>query len=630
MTKTTPLHGLTPAQIRKAISGTSEKAPEPVDIISPPKKRPKPERSHRKIQSHDFGVLLDLPYSTTMTAIQYPTPPWFTSTQKPEVSIVVPVYRQSAEVLIESLDLSVEGMRVEVVFVDDNCPVDSKQLVLKEWEKKKDKLKGPVGRIYHSTATQGWTACCNIGAEKAMGDIVVFLHPDVKVGPGWLRPMVRLLRKAEIGVVGGMQIDGDTMLDAGSQWVWDKEDFGGVGRSVYNGKPISRPFKLDNCPEDLFQMQEREAVSSYCMAVRRADFLDLGGFSPNVSNAKWADADFCAFVREKGLKVVCQPGSPVERKPDDKPDRYESHGKHYFVNRWITSGRYDRLAFVNRPTPAPEIELLLVRRRAAHGDVLMAASVLPALKKKYPKAKVVFSTDCPEILQNNPHVDKIVEEHSERHFQLYINLDMVYEYRPNVNMLTAYAEAAGVSPRDCVPFLDCEPLDVELPEKYVVVHAGKTLWAGRNWSTIKFDGLAKKLKESGHSVVVVGTGGDHKTTVCDVDLRGKTTVHQLATAIKGAGYFVGIDSFPMHIAQTFNVPGAAFFGSIKPNTRLYRPNMKPVYAEGLKCLGCHHRRPTPCTSTNVCEVGVQDCINNVTVDMFWRTVELSFEKVRSR
>lgn len=618
------MHGLTPAQIRKAINGTPKAEPQAVSLISPPKKRAKPEQASRKPQPHDFGFLMDLPYSTTMTAIQYPTPPWFTSTQKPEVSIVVPVYRTSAKTLIDSLDLTLEGFRVELVFVDDGCPADSKGLVLKAWEEKKATLKSPVGKIYHSAVSQGWPASCNIGAEKASADIVVFLHPEAKVAPGWLRPMVRLLRKPEVGVVGGMQIENEAFLDAGGEWSWEDEQFNRIGRDVYKGKPISKAFRVDNTPEDLFDAQDREMVSSHCMAVRRHDFLELGGFSPNVSSVRWADADFCMFVREKGLKVMVQPGCPVEMKDDPKTDKYESHGKHYFLNRWAVSGRIDRLVRDIRPTP-PEVGTILVRRRAAHGDVLVAAAVCPALKKKYPNCKIVFSTLCPEVLQNNPWVDKVQEEQSERHFQMYINLDMAYEYRPNTNILTAYAEAAGVSPRDCQLFLDEQPVE-GLPDKYVVVHAGRTMWAGRNWSTLKFDALTKKLKESGHSVVVVGTPSDHKTTVCDLDMRGKTSVHQLATIMKNATYFVGIDSFPMHVAQCFHVPGSAFFGSILPKTRLIRPNMKPVLADGIKCLGCHHRRPTPCTATTVCEVGVQDCINNVSVDTFWRSVTLSLEK----
>jgi ADP-heptose:LPS heptosyltransferase len=99
-------------------------------------------------------------------------------------------------------------------------------------------------------------------------------------------------------------------------------------------------------------------------------------------------------------------------------------------------------------------------------------------------------------------------------------------------------------------------------------------------------------------------------------------VAELAWVIKNAKMFVGIDSFPMHVAQSMSVPGVCFFGSILPETRLLKnSSIKSVVAEGIKCLGCHHRKSTPCTATTSCEIGIQDCVNNVTVDHMWRAIE---------
>jgi ADP-heptose:LPS heptosyltransferase len=94
----------------------------------------------------------------------------------------------------------------------------------------------------------------------------------------------------------------------------------------------------------------------------------------------------------------------------------------------------------------------------------------------------------------------------------------------------------------------------------------------------------------------------------------------MAHVIKNAMCFVGIDSFPMHVAQTFDVPGVCFFGSIDPKTRIIKPNMKGVTAKNLKCLGCHHRSP-PCTSTITCENGIMECINMVTVEEMMEMVD---------
>jgi ADP-heptose:LPS heptosyltransferase/GT2 family glycosyltransferase len=620
MNKPAPNYGLTPEQIRKAIKGDRQGKEDLVSLIST-KGKAKPEKSFRQAQNGDNGLLLNLPFSTTQSALHYPTPDWFTTKHKADVSVIVPIYNTSAKAIVDSWDLGNDGLRVELIYVDDACPVNSKDLVLKEWESRKTELKAPVGKIYYSAVKQGWSACCNIGAEKASGDIIVFLHPDIKLEQGWLKPMVRQIRKSDVGAVGCLQVNPDTQtfVDAGSEWTWDREEFMEIGRFIYKGHVLGRPFQITNTPPDLLESGEREKVSSYCMAVRKKDFRYLGGFCPNLQSVEWADTDFCMNLKEHNFKVLAQCTTQVSRPVIQKRDRHFDHGQTYFRNKWVISGRIEPLVVAKRATQRPEVENIVIRRRAAHGDVLVASAVCPALKKKHPGAKIIFSTDCPEVLANNPWIDKVVEATSERWFDLYYDLDMVYEYRPDANMLDAYAEAVGVPRRDCDMFLHTEPIE-GLPESYVVMHAGKTMWAGRNWSTLKFDALSNKLRAAGHKVVCVGTWSDHKTTSCDLDLREKTTVGQLATVIMNAKMFVGIDSFPMHVAQVFEVPGACFFGAIKPETRLFNKAIRPIFSDGLKCLGCHHRKPTPCTATTTCEVGIQDCINNVSAEHFWRAI----------
>jgi ADP-heptose:LPS heptosyltransferase len=77
----------------------------------------------------------------------------------------------------------------------------------------------------------------------------------------------------------------------------------------------------------------------------------------------------------------------------------------------------------------------------------------------------------------------------------------------------------------------------------------------------------------------------------------------------------------MHVAQVFEKQGVVFFGSILPETRLISKNLSAVNAKNLNCLGCHHRKALPCTSTTSCEIGIQECINDVTVEMMWSEIK---------
>lgn len=616
--KQSGINGLTPEQIRKAIYGRNKEENSCDNKFNfKNEKLNKPEKVVRKKQDHDAGMLLNMPFTTTSLFSNYKTPDWFESKNKADISVIVPIYNTEAKNFINSWNI--KNKKVEVIFVDDNCPLNSKELIIKECEKNKN----INGKIYSSSLQQGWCACCNAGAEIATGDILFFIHPDSILIDGWMDSMIKELNNKDVGVVGGLSIDqdGSTYLDAGFNWNWEEKKFNSIGKEIYNGIKISNPFTINNFPLDLLKSNNVDKVNGYFMAVRKKDYLFNGGMSPNLSSVEWADADFCMFMKEKGFKIICQCNSQIIREPLFKIDRKYNQGNVFFNNKWVTSGRINSLVLSKTNDYKKEIKSIVIRRRSAHGDVLIASGVASALKNKYPKSQIIFSTDCPEVLEKNPFIDKVVEIHSERWFDLYFDLDMAYEYRPNCNILQAYAEACGVNVDDCEIYLHSSNFE-NLPEKYVVIHSGKTMWAGRNWSTIKFDQIANKLKLSGFKVVVIGTLSDHKTSVCDIDLRGLTNIGELSYVIKKSKLFIGIDSFPMHVAQVLKIPGVCFFGSINPETRLLKnSSITEVFAEDLKCIGCHHRKSTPCTATINCEIGIQDCINNVTVDKMWRSIQ---------
>jgi ADP-heptose:LPS heptosyltransferase len=545
------------------------------------------------------------------------------------VSVIVPCYKSAAVLkdLIGEWDLK-EGLKVEVIFVDDNCPLNSKQHVIQLWKSRKSELKDKIGKIFYSPVNQGFATSCNIGGYNASGEYLIFLNADTVVTPGWIRPITRLLRKEEVGIVGNMQIKHagvwkDTFDSAGSEWSWETNSFEHVGRHIYRGERIKRPFALDNAPADLFEVQEREMVTGCCIAMRKDVFLAVGGFNPNYRIGYWEDSEICMSVREKGYKIMYQPNSRIYHKGHHAGaggHKYATHNINYFRNKWIATGRLDKLVKAKR-AEIPKVKTIIIKRTTANGDVLMAAAVAPALKKKYPGVEIVFCTHCEGVVQGNPHIDRVITSYelSEKRFDVYFNLDMAYEFRPNTNILEAYADMVGVPVEDCELYLPTKEVE-KLPNEYIVFHAGATKWAGRDWSPVKFEILANKLKENGHKIVCIGKSKDNSVTA-DLDLKGKTSIREMAYVIKNAKLHVGIDSFPMHVAQTFNTPSVCFFGSIDPKTRLVNNSVTPVIAEGLNCLGCHHRQPVPCTSLVHCETTMLDCINMVSVDNMLTKIE---------
>ena len=632
-------YGMSAAQIRGVLGRTLKQEnrlpPDPKTLVESRRSkvvRSRPRKvSRRPRADNHHRLLLEVPVNHSHASFEYPTPPWFKKGEKADVSVIVPLYKSDKHIanLINSWDLK-EALNVELILVDDCCPNNSKEVALRAWHKRRNQVNQPIGRIFFSSVNQGFGMTCNTGAHYATGDYLIFLNADTRVTEGWIRPMIRLLQsRPDVGLVGNMHLKlhgpwHGRINSAGSEWNWETMTFRHRAWEQYNQIHLSQPFTTDNMPSELRQPHEVEMVTGACLAVRRKDFLEIGGFNPNYRIGYWEDSELSLSLREKGFKVMFTPHSRIWHEAGHSNSgghKHANHNTNYFVNKWVNSGRIDPLVEAKRVHPNPTVRDILVRRREAHGDVLVAAAVVSGLKKKYPEARILFNTNHPEIVEGHPDIDRVLKdsEISERLFQLYHNLDMAYEYRPRTNILTAYAESAGVKSKDCKPFLKTKPV-AGLPSEYVVVHAGKTNWAGRNWSPMKFDLIANKLKATGRKVICVGRGDDHGIP-CDIDFRNKTTVHELAYIIKNAQMFVGIDSFPMHIAQTFDIPGVCFFGSINPETRIYSNKMVPVVVSGLNCLGCHHRKPAPCTSTMECEMGHMDCINKLSTETMWKKIE---------
>jgi hypothetical protein len=84
----------------------------------------------------------------------------------------------------------------------------------------------------------------------------------------------------------------------------------------------------------------------------------------------------------------------------------------------------------------------------------------------------------------------------------------------------------------------------------------------------------------------VGDFADHKTKI--IDLQGQLSIEALIDVVSGAGAFVGIDSFPAHVAQAANVHSTVFFGSVHPVFRVLSERRTWPIVKPIDCIGCYH------------------------------------------
>ncbi len=102
------------------------------------------------------------------------------------------------------------------------------------------------------------------------------------------------------------------------------------------------------------------------------------------------------------------------------------------------------------------------------------------------------------------------------------------------------------------------PIDAD---KYIVFHtsAKDSLRDYDYWKEVK--GLLQPMfHKNGLKTVQIGLEKDPSVD-CDIDLRGKTTINQMANVIKNCHYFIGVDSFPAHLAGFYNKKMLAIYAN---------------------------------------------------------------------
>lgn len=310
-------------------------------------------------------------------SMEYPTPDWFRMNQQVDVSVIIPLYKSDQVIvdLIRTWPLNCK-YSVEIIFVDDRCPRNSKDVVLRAWDQRRREIKdikAPIGKVITNSTNKGYGLSCNAGAAAASGKYLIFLNADTHVTPGWIEPMIELFNNPQVGLVGNMHIkDGGghngTIDSAGSEWKWNDLSFVHIGRHCYRKQGINTPFKMENAPRDLLEVSEREMVTGCCFAMPASLFKYIGGFNPNYRIGYWEDAEICMNVRELGYKILFQPNSIIYHKLGHTASgghRYFDHNKQYFMNKWVKSHRLDDLLLSQRrPGSQDPVNRILIRRTA--------------------------------------------------------------------------------------------------------------------------------------------------------------------------------------------------------------------------------------------------------------------------
>jgi len=267
---------------------------------------------------------------------------------------------------------------------------------------------------------------------------------------------------------------------------------------------------------------------------------------------------------------------------------------------------------------------ILIIREGAAGDVLLTTPIVKGLRRKLPDAHLVFMTKYPEILQNNPYVDDIVRYKPKDNVDVAFNL--MYELYPDIPIIEAYRKITqlplhlpeiefylSLDEQEGISRL-LETFSIENGKGFVVIHpmVGNRM---KSWDKNRFQAVSDHIRSRDLKVVTVGSPIDCVELRNVINLIGRLSLRQSAALISRAKAFVGLDSFPMHVANAFKIPSVILFGSTDPSKVLADGRNVEVVRSSEHCLGCRHDTTPDRWKQNVgCRRGKLYCMENISAD----------------
>lgn len=268
---------------------------------------------------------------------------------------------------------------------------------------------------------------------------------------------------------------------------------------------------------------------------------------------------------------------------------------------------------------------VLVRRRAALGDVIMSTGVVRELKNQY-TCEIDIATEFPNVYDNNPHVRAIYHTSAmpdSAAYDLYINLDDAYEYNPLNHYIDSYFYRAfgKLTMNNKRPELFTTKIDQKLIEEflqfneldnYIVVHIRQWHWPLKNMNWDTWYKLFEKLftVRTDFKIVCVGTIKDGFVEhPLFVDARDKLNIQQQKLLMDKAKCFVGIDSGPYHIASVSETHMISLHTHLLPERIVPKHKLVTTILSGVECVGCNDYQLRP-VSQVVCKHGDYRCKDN--------------------
>jgi len=286
------------------------------------------------------------------------------------VSIVIVTYNSAdyIEACINSIyarcGRSAYGLEIIVV---DNHSSDGTVGILKE--------RLPSVELLENDENYGWGRANNQGVARAKGDFVVVLNPDTLAEDGWLEALIQPL------------IARRRLLTTPKILIYDGSTIGNCGNILhFTGLAFTRGYGADK--EACAVSEPVSYVSGCCFAVRRDEFLQLGGFDEAIF-LYHDDLDFTCKAYLAGFESLYVPTSVIRHdyRLEVAPEKFFllEKGRYVFLRKYLSAG--DVLRFTPSLVTSEALSFGYAARLGVRGVVCKLRAVREGLSADVPRLR---------------------------------------------------------------------------------------------------------------------------------------------------------------------------------------------------------------------------------------------------